>query len=334
MKKIGKIALVALTAFTIVLASCENSGNSDKTCNHTWENAVCTICGMGAGVIDATAMSAEGLGIAVRESFALGATQLIITLPEEPGDDRYKAIRRALIETESVEDGSINLTLKGAKSIGNDAFAYHADGNNEYVKELKSVTLADATTIKKYAFYFCPNLESVYAPNVTEIEFCVFTVCKKLKDIYLPNAKSIGHSTFDGCGALEEITLPELVRLEEAQFMNCESLRVVNLPKVTSILEMALSQCHSLEKITFGTPIMRCSDPFVFHGSSEMENEFLVEVLRRIDLVLSSEQTEMVKIREADERNPAEWEGSHEPFRFGSSRTFIGYEFNSITIAE
>ena len=125
-----------------------------------------------------------------------GQTELHLVLPEEPSDEMFKAIRRALIETEEVADGSIDMTLWGVKVIGEDAFAYHADLNNEYVNELKSVTLPDAVEIKRYAFYGCKELRAFSAPEVKTIGINVFVICNNLIDIDLPKVEKIGNGTF------------------------------------------------------------------------------------------------------------------------------------------
>lgn len=358
--------LVILAALAMVLPACETNEEIDKPCNHSWvdgvcgtcgeecqhlwENGVCTVCGKECqhswvdGVctvcgkdrryIDATAMSAEELGAAMRNLLASGITKITVNLVEEPTDEMYKAMRRALIETSEVEDGSIDLTIQGAKVVGEDAFGYHADGNNEYVSELRSITLTDATIIKDTAFYACDNLISFSAPNVTKMEDDVFVVCENLKDVYLPNLREMGHSAFCQCSALEKITLPELTTLSDLAFGLCRDLKEVNLPKVSRVMDCALEECLSLERVTFGTPIVTLVDPFMLHGANESDKMYIADALRNTTLVLSAEQTEMVLVQEATDYSLAVWGRGTNTFPFGSSRTFIGYEFKSITAAE
>ena len=283
--------------------------------------------------IDATAMSAEELGTAMREMLASGITKITVNLVEEPTDEMYKAMRRALIETSEVEDGSIDLIIQGAKVVGEDAFGYHADGNNEYVSELRSITLTDATIIKDSAFYGCDNLISFSAPNVTEMGDIVFVVCENIKDVYLPNLREMGRGVFSQCSTLEKIALPELTTLSESAFGLCRGLKEVNLPKVSRVMDCALAECLSLERVNFGTPIVTLVDPFMRLGADESEMMHIADALRRTTLVLSAEQKEMVLVATND-HNLSEWVASSTSFPFGSSRTFIGYEFKSITAAE
>ncbi|MBR6655091.1 MAG: leucine-rich repeat domain-containing protein [Alistipes sp.] len=326
--------LVILAALAMVLPACETNEEIDKPCNHSWVDGVCTNCGEDRRYIDATAMSAEELGTAMREMLASGITKITVNLVEEPTDEMYKALRRALIETSEVEDGSIDLTIQGAKVVGEDAFGYHADGNNEYVSELRSITLTDATIIKDSAFYACDNLISFSAPNVTEMGDIVFVVCENIKDVYLPNLREMGRGVFSQCSTLEKIALPELTTLSESAFGLCRGLKEVNLPKVSRVMDCALEECLSLERVTFGTPIVTLVDPFIRLGADESEMMHIADALRRTTLVLSAEQTEMVMVNEATDYSPAVWERGSNTFPFGSSRTFIGYEFKSITAAE
>ena len=358
--------LVILAALAMVLPACETNEEPDKPCNHSWvdgvcgtcgeecqhswENGVCTVCGKECqhswvdGVctncgkdrryIDATAMSAEELGTAMRNLLASGITKITVNLVEEPTDEMYKALRRALIETSEVEDGSIDLTIQGAKVVGEKAFGYHADGNNESVSELRSITLTDATIIKDSAFYACDNLISFSAPNVTEMEDVVFIVCENLKDVYLPNLREMGRGAFRQCYALEKIALPELTTLSVSAFGACIDLKVVNLPKVSRVMDCALEECLSLERVTFGTPIVALVDPFLRHGAEEFDKTHIADALRNTTLVLSAEQTEMVVVQEATDYSLAVWGRGTNTVPFGSSTTFIGYEFKSITAAE
>ena len=284
--------------------------------------------------IDATSMSAEEVGTAMRNLLASGETSITVNLPAEPTDEMYKAMRRAIIETPDLEVCTIDLTLRGAKVIGVDAFAYHADGNNEYVSELRSITLTDATIIKDSAFYACDNLISFSAPNVTEMENIVFVGCENLKDVYLPNLREMGHGAFRQCSALEKITLPELTTLSDSAFGACRDLKEVNFPKVSRVMDCALRECLSLERVTFGTPIVILVDPFMLHGANEFDKMYIADALRRTTLVLSAEQTEMVMDQEATDYSPAVWGRGTNRFPFGSSNTFIGYEFKSILAAE
>ena len=125
-------------------------------------------------IINATAMDATALNEAVVNALELEYTDLTVTLAAEPESEMYAAIRRALIDTEGVVDGSINLTLKGATVMpdhsielqdGSIAFGEiwqdengETLNNPEQVLELHSISLPDMLTIGEGAFEGCGNL--------------------------------------------------------------------------------------------------------------------------------------------------------------------------------
>ena len=282
--------------------------------------------------IDATAMSAEEVGTAMRNLLASGETRITVNLPAEPTDEMYKAMRRAIIETPDLEVCTIDLTLRGAKVIGVDAFAYHADGTPEAPRALRSVFLPDATLIKEDAFRDL-NIISVSAPRVTEIERSAFYGSTDLAEIYFPKLKVVGNSAF-GYGAFEEVTLPELTIVDSWSFAHCENLKVLNLPKVEVVERGAFYKSYGLEKITFGTPITKFADPYYDSYMEDKDREKATETYLNIDLVLSAEQTEMVVVQEATEYTTTEWGSGTNAFPFGTTNTFAGCEFKSITAAE
>lgn len=282
--------------------------------------------------IDATAMSAEEAGTAMRNLLASGETRITVNLPAEPTDEMYKALRRAIIETPDVEDCTIDLTLRGAKVIGAEAFGYHADGTPEAPGALRSVFLPDATLIKEDAF--CDlNILSVSAPKVTEIENGAFYGNTDLAEINFPKLKVVGPNVF-GYGAFEEVTLPELTIVDNWSFALCKNLKVLNLPKVEVVERGAFYNSYGLEKITFGTPITKFVDPYYDSYMDDKEREKVVETYLNIDLVLSAEQTEMVVVQEATEHTTTKWGSGTNAFPFGTTNTFAGCEFKSITAAE
>lgn len=254
-----------------------------------------------------------------------GDTRLTITLPGEPSDETFKAIRRALIETQEVADGSIDMTLYGAKVIGEEAFGYHADLNNEWINELKSVTLPDAVEIKGYAFYGCKGLVAFSAPEANTLGVNVFVACNELTYIYLPKAEYIGNGTFGSADNITDICLPELRELSRSMFNNCQNLETVVLPKVTRIHERVFEECMQLKTIVFGSPIESIGrEVFRIH------DEQYPDYTERIDLVLSSQQRLMINASDDDSSPHDEvWSASSDRCDFNDNE-FAGYRFRSI----
>ena len=254
-----------------------------------------------------------------------GETKLDLTLPSQPSDMMFKAIRRALIETEEVTDGSIEMTLWGAQVIGENAFGYHADLNNESVDELKSVTLPDAVEIMHNAFYGCGELLRFSAPKAKTLGRNVFVICNKLIHIDLPVAETIGHGSLHNINSLTSICLPELKVLSSGMLALCENLETVVLPKVTRIEERAFEENRSLKTIVFGSPIeMVDREVFWFHDRPDMAHT------ERIDLVLSIQQRKLVN-HSYDSQEPYQgvWYADVDRFDF-QDKEFAGYRFQSI----
>lgn len=207
--------------------------------------------------INATAMDAKTLQSAVTRALQNGETDIKVTLAADASVEMFTAIRRALIDTEGVRDGSINLTLKGVTTIpgqyeySGPSYAIFGAaildwemGEQEVVKELASVNLPDVTYIGERAFSNC-SLTSLTAPKVQEVGQYAFYY-SKLTSVELPEATAIGSNAF----------------------MLCYDLTSVKLPKATSIGEYAFwadSKITSLEltaegEITMGTNALRGDD--------------------------------------------------------------------------
>ena len=184
---------------------------------------------------------AISLNEAVTHILEDGSRTFTVNLPSDAETELFTAIRRAIIDTEGVEDGSINLTLAGVEAIPNhDEFdpsnlifgEYLGDEGIEYVDQLASVNLPDVISIGERAFCGCENLVSITAPKaqivsdwafastgiselelpeVTSIGWAAFIVCENLSTVILPKATNIGQQAFD----INSLTLTSLVLLSE-----------------------------------------------------------------------------------------------------------------------
>ncbi|MBQ8818808.1 MAG: leucine-rich repeat domain-containing protein [Clostridia bacterium] len=204
---------------------CDISGNE----NHTFTDEACTVCGL----IDATEMTAESLNTTVTKVLTEGKTDITVSLAADAPAEMFTAIRRALIDTEGVKDGSINLTIAGVTAIPNHSdspsdyslifgnVGHNENGNmldtHEVVTQLASVNLPDATSIGDDAFKECENLTVLIAPKV----------------------QTIGQYAFAHTN-LTSIDLPEATTLKAGAFLNCSNITEFNLPKVTVLGYVAL----------------------------------------------------------------------------------------------
>ena len=183
---------------------------------------------------------ATSLNEAVAHILEDGSRTFTVNLPSDAETELFTAIRRAIIDTEGVEDGSINLTLAGVEAIpdhneddpSNLVFGGYYGDELEYVTQLASVNLPDVISIGEIAFDGCENLVSVSAPKVqtigdwafastgiselelpevTSIGWAAFIVCQNLSTVILPKATNIGQQAFD----IKSLTLTSLMLLSE-----------------------------------------------------------------------------------------------------------------------
>ena len=217
------------------------------------EHGECNNCHQHAtmNVTDGTntyyADDAISLNEAVTHILEDGSRTFTVNLPSDAETELFTAIRRAIIDTEGVEDGSINLTLAGVEAIpdheedlefGGAIFGRVSgeDKNGEwvveYVTQLASINLPDVISIGEMAFEECRNLIAISAPKmqtigdlafahtgigelelpeVTSIGWAAFIACQNLSTVILPKATNIGQQAFD----IKSLTLTSLVLLSE-----------------------------------------------------------------------------------------------------------------------
>ena len=185
--------------------------------------------------------TAETLQYAISEKLVAGHTDIRITLAEDADATMFSAITAALA-ADGIEEGGIDLTISGAKTVPEYGFFdyddyFDNDDKNIAGDKLKSLTLTDVETIGEYAFSACTYLESVNLPQVVTIGECAFNEWKKgtkLTSLNLPNATTIGDWAFAYSSLLTSINLPKVTSIGMHAFGYCD-LRTLNLPEVTTI---------------------------------------------------------------------------------------------------
>ena len=275
---------------------------------------------------DATAMTAEQLNATVAKALDYGHTELAITLAADADATMFSAITSALA-ADGIEEGSIDLTISGAKTVPECTFYV-----DEYMNEnwqagatLRSVTLTDATTIGSGAFFGCA-MTYFSAPNAFTLSENCLASCENLTDVNLPSVQSVGLQCFYGCISLRTISLPECIDLGEDTFNSCETLETVYAPKATNLGPIVFFYCTSLTKVTLGSVIS------VNQKYDDQSYGLFIEAndTKNIDLVLSSEQKVMTfdsgtKYWTATE---TDYNGSDDH----NNKSFIGYTFKSVTL--
>ena len=124
--------------------------------------------------------------------------------------------------------------------------------SSTYVKNV--VIGSDVTSIGKYAFNECTELESVtFEGNaVKKIGRMAFYNCKKLSDITLPTSLTqIDASAFEKCSSITSVTVPSgVTTVGESAFLLCTGLKTVKLMNgVETVGFSAFEDCAALETV-------------------------------------------------------------------------------------
>ncbi len=305
---------------------------------HNLSDGVCTVC----GIIDATNMTADELETAVTELLLVGKTNITVALAEDAEQGMFSAIRTAFSES-TAADGSINLTVSGAKTVPDYGFFdiddyYDNDDKNIAGDKLKSLTLTDVKTIEDFAFSACTYLESVNLPQVVTIGECAFNEWKKgtkLTSLNLPNATTIGDWAFAYSSLLTSVNLPKVTSIGVLAFGYCD-LRTLDLPEATTIGGEAFMNNYNL--VSCSAPKATTIDyyPWGSNGTSKLErleltavgdftlynNLFAYTPIEQIDLVLNKDKESQVT---QNDDGTATWATTN---RYGGLLT---YTFKSIT---
>ena len=255
--------------------------------------------------IDATSMNAEELNTAVTNVLSAGERYIEITMTATPEDELFTAIRRAICDTEGVEDGSINLILKGVTVIP-DHHEFEGQGSSifgqvqktygtvENVTQLSSVNLPDVLTIGTVAFLYCKNLTAVTAPKV----------------------QTIGRYTFYGT-VLTSVNFPEAKTIDNSAFSYCSDIKEFNLPKVTVLGENALDIAVPDGEVTM---YLTSADEIVVHKYCFHALEILENLDTKVNLVLNGNKRSQVNENTWTTKDA---DGNDVSFTF-KSITFVG----------
>lgn len=143
------------------------------------------------------------------------------------------------------------------KSIGVAAFGANDNvvGERKYAKECvqKVIIPEGVTTIKKWAYNQCKNLQSIRLPDTLEtIGEQAFWLCDSLESITIPkNASNTAGGAFMACRGLKEVVFSDgVTEISNKMFITCTSLNSVTIPDtVTSIGYQAFGGCKNLKEI-------------------------------------------------------------------------------------
>ena len=258
--------------------ACSRCDAKDKLGEHTFENGICSVCGMADP--DAT-VGSEGLEF------------IYVQFDKEPvySVSDIGSCTDVDIIIPSVHDGKLvegiassafsgcgdlkSITLPDSiTNIGSYAFSGCGD--------LKSITLPDSiTNIGSYAFSGCSSLTSISIPaSVTNIGEYVFSSCSGLTNVIFADNSwltSIGRGAFSGCSSLTSIILPDGVSsISDRMFYNCSRLERITIPVgVMSIGHNAFQDCISLKSINIPEGVTSIGEE-AFRGCSSLTGNITI----------------------------------------------------------
>ncbi|MBR0121014.1 MAG: leucine-rich repeat protein, partial [Clostridia bacterium] len=188
----------------------------------------------------------------------------------DPENEYYSSYNNCLIETNSktliagLKDSSIP-TDGRVEHIGSYAFisGYTQSGllfKPASHESFKNIFIpSSVTSIEKYAFYGCANLENVVFDNncnITEIGGNAFDSCIVLKELIIPGScDKISSSAFNNCTSLKNIEIESDVIIDSKAFCQCINLETANINGATLIETNAFQSCAKLKQVSFSSKL-------------------------------------------------------------------------------
>lgn len=113
----------------------------------------------------------------------------------------------------------INVSMEKVTAIGADCFLG---------TKIKSIKMPNLKTIDDKAFSYT-NLEKIHFPNVTSIGRYCFSGCLNLEEVVLESLEVLPESTFYGHGKLKKVVLPSVIYIHGRTFYSNNMLEVLEL---------------------------------------------------------------------------------------------------------
>ena len=146
--------------------------------------------------LDATVISANSIDEikdVIAQKIAKGEMNIRLNLASDAGIDEIRAILDAICDAAPDDQGTIDLTIIGIKTIPEEIFSD--------MLQLKSVKMPDVKEIKEYAFWGCKYLTTVVVPSLNRLYSGAFAECERLSKLTfgpLDYADELSMRIFDG----------------------------------------------------------------------------------------------------------------------------------------
>lgn len=230
-------------------ATCIETGESQQICMvcgaiqknviektaHTYENMLCTVCGIYEDTWMKFELNEDGVSYCVTAYQNESATEIVV--PATYMGKPVTAIGNRAFAISKLK----KITLpESIVSIGEEVFA-----NADFTE----IALPDNITfIGDKAFSGCVQLKSVKLPANLKRFGTAFYYCTSLKELVVPvGVTEIAENAFTGCASLESvIMLGEVETVGKLAFENCEKLNVFVAGGTPAIKDEAFRHCNNL----------------------------------------------------------------------------------------
>lgn len=128
------------------------------------------------------------------------------------------------------------VTGNGLTDIGEGAFQ---------ISTIQNIPFSQITTIGKYAFSGCNNLQNVDLSNAKTISSYAFENAQGLGEIELTSATTVSSFAFRNSD-VAKVNAPTLTVLNEGVFSGCRSLEFLKAEEVFNVSKSAFKECSSL----------------------------------------------------------------------------------------
>ncbi len=238
--------------------------------------------------------SAAAGSVALPESFTLKAFAESISVEVATGTcgNNLKYTVTAEEDSESHERANFALTIEKAdpnSSAGAmENFVITGGTPNtpwaEWMYDISTVVVKDATTVGNFAFYSFSNLKSAEFLSAITVGDYAFMNCVNMESVKFTGAlQRIGKYAFESCFSLKLTNLPDGVEIDDYAFHQCTSLDYFKaLGGVERIGERAFFECDGLKSVYVSGSINKI-DKYAFYGDKSLEEITVYGSIETID---------------------------------------------------